>query len=372
MSEHRVSPLEAMQMALAEARKGYGFVSPNPAVGCVILDKQFRLLSVGYHHACGQDHAEVDALKKVKDLSHLEGAHVFVTLEPCAHQGRTPSCAKTLAKYPLAKVTYALEDPNPLVAGQGAEIIKRAGIEAELMSELSDQAEELAEIFLHNMRTQRPFVALKVATSLDGQMALISGESQWITNEEARYHSQYLRGCYDSVLIGLGTFLADNPRLNSRHPSFAKKTNQVIVLDSEGQSSAKLPTSSLMEVRPPESVTIVVRQGLRGDWPEGVKVIECPLKSDGQFDLTILLESLYKNHHRSIYVEGGASVFASFLASGLVQRLYQFIAPCVLGARGGLAWTKDFSVAKLSESICLSQTRYEAFGDNILVSGRLS
>ena len=230
--DEQVTVLEAMKLAIAEARKGAPFVSPNPMVGCVVLDSAGNFLSSGYHKIYGSAHAEVNALAGLIS-EQLKDAHVVVTLEPCAHQGKTPSCAKTLAALSIKKITYGLIDPNPLVAGKGADILKSAGKDVVLFSELQTELEELCEIFLMNQRKQKIFVAIKVATSLDGQMALQSGESQWITGEAAREHAHYLRSCYDAVMVGAGTIQKDNPSLNVRHPE-VKKENKVVILDPQG------------------------------------------------------------------------------------------------------------------------------------------
>ncbi|MES2857221.1 MAG: bifunctional diaminohydroxyphosphoribosylaminopyrimidine deaminase/5-amino-6-(5-phosphoribosylamino)uracil reductase RibD, partial [Bdellovibrionota bacterium] len=190
-----VTPSRAMRLALEEARLGWGFVSPNPLVGCAIVDKDHRLLGVGFHERVGADHAEISALKAVGDNSKINGAHIYVTLEPCAHQGRTGSCAQALAPLKPASVTYAVEDPNPLVAGKGAAVLLEAGVRCEHISQRADipdrrelelLAEKLAEVFLHNHRTKEPFIGLKVATSTDGMMASSSGEPRWLTGAESR------------------------------------------------------------------------------------------------------------------------------------------------------------------------------------------
>jgi diaminohydroxyphosphoribosylaminopyrimidine deaminase/5-amino-6-(5-phosphoribosylamino)uracil reductase len=189
-----LTPNEAMKLAIEEAARGAGFVAPNPLVGCVILSRDGALIGRGHHERIGEGHAEVRALESVADVSQLNAAQVFVTLEPCAHQGRTPSCAEALAKLPIASVTYGLEDPNPLVAGKGAEILRAAGKTVQIFGGLKTELEEACEIFLMNMREKRAFVALKAAASLDGKIALPDGSSQWITGEESRAHVQSLRG----------------------------------------------------------------------------------------------------------------------------------------------------------------------------------
>src|SRR5690606_26256776 len=185
---------------------------------CVVLNSKNELLATGRHERFGGDHAEINALKKIKNSDDLKGSKWFVTLEPCAHEGKTPSCAKKLATLPIGEVTYGLKDPNPSVAGQGAKILVDAGIRAHVFNELQDELEELCESFLWNMREQKTFVAIKTATSMDGQIAHRSGESKWITGESARQHSHFLRACFDAIGIGKETVLKDRPALDVRHP----------------------------------------------------------------------------------------------------------------------------------------------------------
>lgn len=362
----KLTPREAMLMAIEEARKGAGFVSPNPLVGCVIVDRHHHFLSKGFHQRYGEAHAEINALAAVKDPAQLNGAHVFVTLEPCAHEGKTGSCAKALAKLPLASVTYGLEDPFPLVSGKGARIVEAAGIKTEIFAGLKTELEELAEIFLLNQRRKRPFVALKVASSLDGQIAMADGSSQWITGEKSREHTHYLRGCYDAVLAGAGTILKDNPRMNSRHPAFAKKPQRLVILDPSGRAAARLSGSALSEARAPEDIFWVTRPGVA---PEDPRVSHLQLNSGGQgFDLNELLGKLWEKGIRSLFIEGGAHTYAGFLHAGLVDRLYLFIAPRLLGQ--GLGWTKDLKIPDLSSSLNLTQGQFQALGEDWLFTAK--
>jgi diaminohydroxyphosphoribosylaminopyrimidine deaminase/5-amino-6-(5-phosphoribosylamino)uracil reductase len=362
-----LSPLEAMKLAIEEGKKGAGFVSPNPLVGAVILDRHYNLVGLGHHQRVGHAHAEVNALKEIENPGHLDGAHVFVTLEPCAHEGRTPSCAKTLAELPIASVTYGLKDPNPLVAGKGAQILREAGKTVALFTDLQDELEELSEIFLMNMRFKRPFVAVKVASSLDGRIALGTGESQWITNEESRAHVQYLRGCYDAVLTGAGTFLRDDPRLNSRDAHFTGKNQRVVLLDPSGKSFAKLEKSQLWSVRKPEDI-FVITGPLGLDAPEGISHVEIP-DADGAFEMTALMEALMEAEIHSLFVEAGAYTVSSFLKARLVDRLYLFQAPKILGE--GMSWTSGFTLSSIQQAPILRHPRLENFGDDFLVTGRL-
>ena len=236
-----LEPIEYMQEALSLARLALGYTSPNPAVGCVIV-KDGKIVGRGYHHKAGTPHAEVWALREAGDQA--EGATVYVTLEPCAHYGRTPPCARTLVERKVGKVVMAMLDPNPLVAGKGAAILRQAGIPVEV-GLLSREAAQLNEVFIKNMMVEKPFIASKLAQSLDGRIASRTGKSQWITNEEARREGHYLRSIYDGILVGINTILADNPLLTCR---IQRKEQEAphqpvrIVLDTHG----RIPETALV------------------------------------------------------------------------------------------------------------------------------
>lgn len=368
----KLTPVQAMRMAIEEAKKGTGFVSPNPLVGCVIVDSHHQLLSSGHHARVGGPHAEVAALSAVSDEARLKDAHLYVTLEPCAHHGRTPPCAEALAKLPLASVTYGLLDPNPSVAGKGLEVLKKAGIVVHTLPELHEELEELAEVFLMNMREKRPFVAMKVATSLDGQMALATGESQWITSEEARAHVQELRGAYDAVMVGIGTFQSDNPKLNSRNPHFVDKSHRAVLLDPEGRSFGQLHSSALLSVRKPEELFVFTNPNIvLPNKLEGVQHLYAKMAKD-DWDWTSIFQQLFERHVKSVFVEGGAFVYSQLLKRKKVDRLYIYLAPKIFGAANGLSWTKDLSTEKLSESTALDRVKCLSFGPDLLITGRVT
>lgn len=378
-----ISAEDALRLALEGARKGIGFVAPNPLVGCTIVDREHRFLSVGCHQRLGEDHAEIDAIKKLPDPREIEGATLYVTLEPCAHDGRTPSCARALAKLPLKAVVYGLEDPNPLVAGKGAQILREAGIatlqlkdldaiSARTMNTLTTELEELAEIFLHNMRENSPFVALKVATSLDGMMALDTGESKWISGEEARRHVHYLRAHYDAVVIGRNTFLKDNPKLNVRLSGFENHANKVVLIDPAGHSLAEMAGSSLLAVRKPDDVFVAVAAGAAVDNPAGVKVLETKCDASGAFDIDEFLQTLWARQITSLFIEGGAQTFGHFLTHKRVHRLHLFTAPTLIGGRHGLTWTRYFGVDDLADRVTLRNVRRQVFGPDMYLTARLN
>jgi diaminohydroxyphosphoribosylaminopyrimidine deaminase/5-amino-6-(5-phosphoribosylamino)uracil reductase len=361
-----MSALEAMTLAIAEAKNGAGFVSPNPLVGCVILDKNRELLATGFHARYGEGHAEVGALAKVSEKSQLEGAHVYVTLEPCAHEGKTGSCAKALAKLPLASVTYGLIDPFPQVSGKGARIVADAGIAVAEFSELKAELEELAEIFLLNQRAKRPFVALKVASSLDGKIALEDGSSQWITGETARQHVQSLRGEYDAILVGAGTIHKDDPRLNARDPRFQTKAQRLVILDPRGELAATLARKKLLTVRAAADVFWITGPGVKAS-VEGLRHLILPAAS-GEFELRSLLDVLWNEGLRSVFVEGGGTTYAGFLRQRLVDRLYVYIAPKLLGR--GLSWTNELVLPDLSRAVGMTQSQIRPLGEDWFFSAK--
>lgn len=376
---------QAFELALTEARKGAPFVSPNPLVGCVILDAQGNFLSKGYHQKYGEAHAEINALKGLS-LDDLKDAHVIVTLEPCAHEGKTPSCAKTLAKLPIRKVTFGLVDPNPLVAGQGAQILRDAGILAEELKpgdvanyeSLKYQLEKVCENFLWNFRQKKIFVALKVATSLDGQIALKNGESKWITGPESREFVHELRAQYDAVLVGAGTVRFDNPSLDIRHPQI-QKSNQVVVLDPRGDLLSQLRELKLAQVRPLKQIFWCVDSSLKDQclqlFPSSEsspQFVFVHLNESGQIDLEQLLGELYQKGLRSLMIEGGGVTASAFLKEGLVNRLWLFQAPLILGAGFGVSWTSALQISSIAQGINLKYLELLSFGQDRCWTGLLN
>ncbi len=365
-----------MLLAISEARKGIGSVEPNPPVGCVILDKKFRLLSKGYHKKYGGHHAEIDALnnlqKKFKGRfeEKLKGAHLFVTLEPCSHYGKTPPCAETLAKLPLATITYGLVDPNPQVSGRGKKyLLRHSHIKVQKYAGDNSELKELIETFSCNIQSQRPFVLLKIASSLDGQMALKNGQSQWITGEKSREFVHLLRSQTSAVLIGRGTFEADNPRLDSRLGHFKKRQNKVIVLDPDGKTLRKINKSALASVRDAKNIIVITSDKVKSHKPT-FKHLVCPLK-DGDFAIEELLNLLYKEGIYSVMVEGGAKTFSYFLRHQLVDRLLVFQAPVVIGAGYGKPWTEKLVIKSLSKKLRLKYDAVYSVGDDFVISAKI-
>ena len=357
-----------MQLAIQEAQKGLGWVLPNPPVGCVIVDKDHRLLATGHHKKYGQSHAEIEALKKIKDKKFLKKASMYVTLEPCAHKGQTGSCVQAILKHPLKAVIYGDKDPNPKTFGKSLKLLKQKGLFVKKFSFFTEDIQKLYEVFSFNMKFQKTFVALKVASSMDGMLAFSSGKSQWISDQKARNYVSYLRGCYDGVLIGRDTFLKDRPRLNPRHPLFKGKTNKVVILDPEGHCEKLISGSQLASLRKPTDIFLVSRKKLKTNGAfKSLKADTLP-QEDGAFDLNELLIRLYQEFQiNSLMLEGGAGIFSSFLKQNQIQRIYQFISPVLMGGVKGRSWTESLSLKKIKK--VLIRPEYSQIGESFLITG---
>ncbi|MFW6527401.1 bifunctional diaminohydroxyphosphoribosylaminopyrimidine deaminase/5-amino-6-(5-phosphoribosylamino)uracil reductase RibD [Acinetobacter baumannii] len=319
-----------MQQAIELAKRGLYSTKPNPNVGCVIV-KDDQLIGEGFHPKAGQPHAEVFALREAG--VHAQGATAYVTLEPCAHYGRTPPCAEALVKAQVKKVVVACPDPNPLVAGKGVQILKNAGIEVEI-GICEDLAAKLNQGFLKAMSTGMPYVRLKVASSLDGRTAMASGESKWITGSAARQDVQHWRAISGAVITGIDTVIADDCQLNVRslHNIDIETVAQPkrVILDRRG----RLPlTAKILEN--PE--TVMVMGPYRPELADlGVIQLEIqPLKT--------LLQTLSKQYQiYDVLIEAGATLSSAFLQEGLIDEMISYVAPTLLGQSARAMFNADF------------------------------
>ena len=358
-----LTPETAMSLAIHQAYQGLGKVSPNPPVGAVFLNKEGKCLSMGYHKKYGDHHAEINALNAISDPEQLKSASLYVTLEPCSHQGLTPSCAQRLAQLPLSKVCIGLMDPHPKVNGKGIALLQQAGIEVEMYKgPLIEKLEELIEVFTHNSKHKKPFLGIKIASSLDGSIAI--PKRRWLTGESSRSHVALLRGHYDAVCIGVNTLIEDNPRLNSRHPDFLDQENKVIILDPKGKSFSFLEKSNLLKVRSPHKVIIVTTCPQKSPYT----ILKSRVNEKGQFNLTHILTELFEKDISSILIEGGGIVFSHFLP--LSQRIFLFLTPVLAGKTiHSKKWTSF--IPKKDKAFSLQKVRYSTFDHDILITGRI-
>ena len=314
-----------MARALQLAARGLYTTTPNPRVGCVIV-KHNQIVGEGWHQRAGTAHAEIHALQMAADAAR--DATVYITLEPCSHHGRTPPCVEALIQAGVARVVAAMADPNPLVAGQGIQILTQAGIQAETDLMEAD-ARALNPGFISRMTRHRPWVRLKTASTLDGKTALANGQSQWITGEAARADVQKLRARACAILTGSGTLLIDNPRMTVRDFDIGRQPLRVIV-DSKLRtppSAAILPALIVCAISHPDT-----RDALSA---AGAEIIELP-NAHGRVDLAALMTELARRGINEVHVEAGAALNGALLESGLVDEWIAYIAPMALGhdARG--------------------------------------
>lgn len=352
-----------MRNSLHLAKKGYGFVAPNPLVGATIV-KNGKIIGEGWHEKFGEAHAEVKAINNATES--VKGASIYVSLEPCSHQGKTPACSLTLIQHGFKRVIIASLDPNPLVSGKGVKMLKQAGIEVEV-GILKKEALKLNERFFKFIQTKKPFVALKMATSLDGKIATYNGDSKWITNEKSRAFAHRLRLQYSSILVGINTVLTDDPSLNVRIKNIKTKNPLRIVLDSKLQIplEAKILDISIAPTwiattNQASSIKIKQLENL------GLTVLVCPEK-EGKIDLHFLLVELGKANIDSLIVEGGGTVNFGFAKEKLADKIYAFLAPKLIGGESAKTGMEGYGFALLSEVIELKNLSYKRMKNDLLI-----
>lgn len=340
MSELKVYE-KLMKKCIALAKKGQGNTSPNPMVGCVVLDKDGEIISTGYHHKYGENHAERDALLKLHNGEEREGTLV-VNLEPCSHYGKTPPCADLIIERGIKKVVVGCVDNNPKVGGKGIEKLRSAGVEV-VLNVLEDECRQLNEVFFTNVEQNRTFVALKTATTIDGKIATFKGDSKWITSDKSRNYARKLRAYYDAILTSSATVIADNPTM-------LHKTK--IVIDRE------LKTDFGSKIYKDGRVILVTRKTI-ADCPRNVEILQYK-------DLETMLKDLYELGIKSIFVEAGGKLLGEFVRLGLVDKIYHFVAPKILNDNNGRSCFDGDSVLKISDSKEFKLSEMKKLGDDIL------
>ncbi len=322
-----------MKKCINLAKKGRGKTAPNPLVGCVVLDKNNEIISTGYHHKYGENHAERDALLKLTDGSEKDGTLV-VNLEPCSHYGKTPPCADLIIERGLKKVVIGCVDNNPKVAGNGIKKLKNAGIEV-VLNVLEKECRELNEIFFTNIEEQRTFVALKTATTIDGKIATKIGDSKWITSDKSRNYARKLRTYYDAILTSSNTVIADNPTM---------KHKTKIILD------RNLRTDWNADIYKQGQIILVTSEDYCVDeYPLNFEVLLCPEKNE-KLDLNYILKELYTSGIKSIFVEAGGKLCGEFVKENLVDKVYHFIAPKILNDNSGRSCFDGDNILKINDS----------------------
>jgi len=361
-----------MKKALRLAEKGAGYVSPNPMVGCVIVSAGGKVIGQGYHERYGKAHAEINALDSVKDHSGLKGSTLYVTLEPCSHQGKTPPCAAALSKLPIKRIVVAMVDPNPAVSGRGLKMLEQAGIQVET-GLMEEEAVKLNEAFIHYIRYNKPFVTLKIAQTLDGYIAAPDGNSEWISGDESRRLVHKWRSRYDAVLVGRNTALLDNPRLTVR--LIEGRQPRRIVID----GPLSLPRNLNLFSDQFEEKTIVIthnREKFNETADPMLKMLQpnyfrgethLVARLNGHCDLDHAFDLLAESGISSILVEGGRDLSSALIAGNMVDKLHVFIAPKLLG--GGTRSVMNLGIDRMQEVMNLHNTSWQPSGGDILFTG---
>lgn len=355
-----------MRLAMQLAGNAIGRTSPNPLVGAVIV-KDNRVVGCGWHRKAGTPHAEVHALNQAGELA--QGADVYVTLEPCAHYGKTPPCAKALVEAKVKNVYGGLLDVNPKVAGKGFKILEDAGIHVEY-GFLQDELRKQNEVFFKWIEHKKPFVVLKAAMTLDGKIATATGQSKWITNETSRAYGYKLRDIYDGIMVGINTVIEDNPMLTARVDG-GKNPIRIVV-----DSSLKIDINA--NVVQDKSAKTIIATTDKADkdkflklQAQDVDVIVVDKDKNDKVDIEKLLDILGQQNICSILVEGGATLSGSFVAKKLVDKVYFFIAPKIIGGKEAKTPVAGTGILNLQEALTLKDIQIEKLEEDILIIGRV-
>jgi diaminohydroxyphosphoribosylaminopyrimidine deaminase/5-amino-6-(5-phosphoribosylamino)uracil reductase len=354
-----------MRVALRLAAKAKGRTSPNPMVGAVVV-KSGRVIASAYHRKAGEPHAEALALQKAG--MRAKGATLYVTLEPCSHvDKRTPPCAPIVIQSGVKRVVVSMIDPNPYVKGSGVRMLRKTGIEVTI-GVLEDEAKKLNEVFIKYITTGMPFVTMKIAQTLDGKIATASGESQWITGEEARAEGHRLRDINDAILVGSNTVLKDDPSLTMRIRD--GKDPIRIVLDSRLRTP---PTAKIIKQQSPAKTYIATlpsasREKMVALLDAGAEIILAKPK-DGKVDLKSLMKQIAGFGITSVLIEGGAEVHASALKAGIVDKVVMFVAPMLMTGHDSLGSIGGRSPKRLSNATKLRRVSTRFVGEDVMVEG---
>ena len=360
--------LEVMRAALALARRGLGTVWPNPAVGCVIVNDG-RVVGRGWTQPGGRPHGETEALRRAGEAAR--GAIAHVSLEPCCHWGQTPPCVDALITAGVRRVVVALEDPDPRVAGEGLRRLRGAGLDVEV-GRCAEEAAEVNAGFLSRLRLGRPLVTFKFATSLDGRIAIASGESQWITGPPARERAHALRASHDAIMVGTGTVVADDPQLTCRLPGLDHRSPVRVVIDRH----LRIPPAARIIADACRVPTWVLTfrsadPGRRARFlANRVTLIDVDDDGEGQIDLAAALRALGARGITRLLVEGGARLAAAFFRARLIDRVVWVHAPLVIGG-DGIPAIAGLDLAALADAPAFERLSTETIGDDVLTTFRV-
>jgi len=354
-----------MALAISLALKAKGMTSPNPLVGAVVV-KNGKIVGKGYHQKTGQAHAEIIALDEAGQSA--KGASLYLTLEPCAHYGRTPPCVERIITSGIKKVFVGMIDPNPLNNGKGIAILKQHRISVDVGFH-EERLKKINEHFVKFITKKLPFITVKIAQSLDGRIATKSGDSKWITSDQSRLLAHKLRGEFDAVMVGINTLLRDNPKLD---PWFSGKQPVKIIVDS------RLSTPQKANIFSPDAKVIITTLPTppgqetenRKILTQRARILEVKEKS-GQINLKDMMKKLARLEITSILVEGGGTLVGSLFDEGLVDKIMFFISPKIIGGKEAIGSVMGHGVVRIDRAIRLKDIRLKKIGEDFLLEGYL-
>ena len=333
-----------MKICIQLAKKGAGCVSPNPMVGCVVLDKNDNIVSKGYHHKLGANHAERDALLKIKSGT---GHTLIVNLEPCSHYGKTPPCTDIIIEHGIKRVVIGMHDVNPKVSG--TEVLKKAGIEV-IEGVLEEDCKNLNEVFIKNMVDKRPFIAIKTASTLDGKIATVTGSSKWITSDKARHEVKKIRKRYDAIMTTSNTILADNP--------FMEHSKKIVI-------DRNLKTDFNSNIYKSGKIYVFHDKKLKQTDKDNIIFVPSPVKN-GKIDLEFVIKKSYELGIYSILVEAGGHFNGQMLK--FADKIYHFIAPKITGDNGALSCFDYRHISEICECKNFTIKSVNKFNQDLLIT----
>ena len=354
-----------MALALSLAERGVGWASPNPMVGAVIV-KDGRIIGQGWHEKCGQPHAERNALAACTEPS--QGATIYVTLEPCCHYGRQPPCTQAILESGIRRVVVGSGDPNPLVAGKGIALLRQAGIEV-TEHVLEEECTKLNQVFFHYIRTRRPYVVMKYAMTMDGKIAAHTGDSKWVTGEEARNHVQQLRHRYTGIMVGVGTVLADDPLLTCRIPGGRSPVR--ILCDTRLRTPLTAQVVTTARQFPTLLATCCTDKGQHAPYEAaGCQVLVLPERG-GHVDLSGLIAAQARRELARVLLEGGGTLNWAALEQGVVQKVLAYIAPKLAGGKEAKTPVEGDGISLMSQAIRLEHSSVTQIGTDFLIESEV-
>jgi diaminohydroxyphosphoribosylaminopyrimidine deaminase/5-amino-6-(5-phosphoribosylamino)uracil reductase len=366
MEEMIINDIEFMKKALSLAKWGQGRVSPNPMVGALVV-KDNQVVGRGYHKRAGTEHAETLALREAGNLAN--GATLYVTLEPCAHYANTPPCVRDIIRAGIRRVVAAMVDPNPIVNGKGFSVLKDAGIEVEI-GVLEEEVRKLNEVYIKSITTGLPFAVMKYAMTMDGKIAAHTGDSKWITSESARRFVHELRNIYDAVVVGVGTVLADNPKLTVRDLDGAFRNPVRIIVDSH----LRTPLDSNVLTEPGRIIMVATEKApiekIKEFEARGIEIL-ITKEHKGRVDLQELCKGFVKQRITSLLLEGGGNLNASFLEQELVDKVLCFVAPRIIGGERAITPVEGKGIGMMKDSLMLQNVSVSKIGQDVLIEGYL-